>query len=554
MKLRLLPLIPVLTLGFPAFSAENAPAPAVEAPRPAVEAPMSVGSYLSARFARSTNQLDAADRSYDELLSENPDRPEILLKSIKIKLARGDVEMAIRLAGKPSMMKESDTPLLTVLRAVTAMKKGDNASVPGILGTAKAPGIYMALFPLLSAWSTQDPAAAKHVLDQAEKDEPRLADLLGYHRGLMACQRDNQVEAAKHFAAVIDRKDSPFAPRARLAAMECGRGAETKQPAEEVLSEDSPATGLKPRNALDGAAEALANAGAFAAVLGARDDGYALMQMALYLHPEFHQARYELGRLQENEGLLDEARETYQAIPKTSSVYFSAQTQIAKLLRKQNKTDEAIAALRALVVERPKELGIYMQMGAILRDDKRYAEAAEVYSQAIATVEKPEARHWPLFFFRGACLERSKQWEKAEADLLKALELKPEEPEVLNYLGYSWLDQGLHGEKAMEYIARAVKQRPNEPHILDSYGWAFYLKNDLDNATRYLERAVELMPYDPTVNDHLGDVYWRTGRKVEARFQWERALSFKPEKDEVAAIREKLEKGLSGGPQKAEKE
>ena len=182
-----------------------------------------------------------------------------------------------------------------------------------------------------------------------------------------------------------------------------------------------------------------------------------------------------------------------------------------------------------------------MALGNILRGRKEFAECADVYGKGIATIAKPEQPNWLIFYFRGICYERSKQWAKAEADLKKALELFPDQPHVLNYLGYSWVDQGINLDEGMRMIRRAVEQRPDDGYIVDSLGWAYYRLGNYEEAVKHLERAVELKPDDPTINDHLGDAYWQVGRTLEAQFQWAHARDLKPEPEDLAKIKEKLD-------------
>jgi len=158
-------------------------------------------------------------------------------------------------------------------------------------------------------------------------------------------------------------------------------------------------------------------------------------------------------------------------------------------------------------------------LGNILRSRKLYAEAIDVYNRAIAMIAKPERRHWVYFYARGTSYERLKNWPPAESDLEKALELFPDQPLVLNYLGYSWIDQGINLDQGMSLIERAVAVKPDDGYIVDSLGWAHYKRGNFVEAVRYLERAVELRPDDPVLNDHLGDALWRVGREREARFQ-----------------------------------
>jgi Flp pilus assembly protein TadD len=185
-----------------------------------------------------------------------------------------------------------------------------------------------------------------------------------------------------------------------------------------------------------------------------------------------------------------------------------------------------------------------MALGNLLRGRKQFAECADVYSKGLATMPAPDKSAWTLYYFRGICFERSKQWPKGEADLKKALELFPDQPHVLNYLGYSWVDKGMNLDEGMAMIKRAVEQRADDGYIVDSLGWAYFRIGKYEEAVKELDRAVELKPEDPTINDHLGDAYWKVGRTVEARFQWAHARDLGPEAEDLPAIEAKLKSGL----------
>jgi Flp pilus assembly protein TadD len=180
-----------------------------------------------------------------------------------------------------------------------------------------------------------------------------------------------------------------------------------------------------------------------------------------------------------------------------------------------------------------------------MRSHKRYAEAVLYYDRAIALISKPETKHWSYFYARGTCYERLKKWPLAEADLQRAIQLSADQPLVLNYLGYTWIDQNRNLKQGLSLIEKAVRLKPDDGYIVDSLGWAYYRLGNFKEAVRHLERAVELKPEDPTLNDHLGDAYWRVGREREARFQWEQALTLNPEPEEIDKIKRKLQKGLA---------
>ena len=209
--------------------------------------------------------------------------------------------------------------------------------------------------------------------------------------------------------------------------------------------------------------------------------------------------------------------------------------------------------LTSLLEKDPTNQQILQTLAGIESNRKKYDAAIPYYDRAIALLGTPEKKDWSLFYSRGIAFERTKQWAKAEPDFKKALELDPEQAAVLNYLGYSWLDQNMNIQEAFDLIKKAVKLRPNDGYIIDSLGWAYYLQKDYDQAVKHLDKAVELRPEDPTLNDHLGDVYWRLGRKLEAKFQWNQALSLSPEPEDALKIKKKLEDGLpdKSGPRAA---
>src|SRR5437588_7574763 len=208
------------------------------------------------------------------------------------------------------------------------------------------------------------------------------------------------------------------------------------------------------------------------------------------------------------------------------------------------RTDEAKMPLQKLTAERPGDVGAVMALGNILRVRKDFAECADAYTKGVNTLKQPQKANWLIFYFRGICFERSKQWAKAEADFKHALELSPEQAHVLNYLGYSWIDQGVNLDEGMRMIRRAVEQRPDDGYIVDSLGWAYFRIHNYDEAVKQLERAVELKPEAPTINDHLGDAYWKVGRTLEAAFQWAHARDLKPDPEDLNKITEKLRTGL----------
>ncbi len=293
-----------------------------------------------------------------------------------------------------------------------------------------------------------------------------------------------------------------------------------------------------------GAAEALYGLGASLGRRGGEDLGLVYLQLSLYLAPTHPLALLSLADLYESLKKPEFAIRTYERVPANSPLHRNAAIQLAGNLDSLDRTAEAKKQLDGLIAQHPDDLEAVMALGNILRGRKEFKECADAYSKAVAANPQPTKSDWMVYYFRGICNERSKQWPNAEADLKKALELFPEQPHVLNYLGYSWIDQGKNLDEGMEMIKRAVAQRPDDGYIVDSLGWAYYRINNYEEATKQLERAIELKPEDPTINDHLGDAYWRIGRTLEAKFQWAHARDLKADPDELPKILEKLQNGL----------
>jgi tetratricopeptide (TPR) repeat protein len=293
-----------------------------------------------------------------------------------------------------------------------------------------------------------------------------------------------------------------------------------------------------------GAAEVLYGLGAALGRRGGEDLGLVYLQLALYLVPQHPLALLSLADLYEAMKKPALAIKTYERVPLSSPLQRNALIQSALALDTLDRTDEAKASLEKLIAAHPKDLEAIMALGNVERGRKQFAECAETYTKGVDTLTKDEKSNWVIFYFRGICFERAKQWPKAEADLKKSLELFPDQPHVLNYLGYSWVDQGINLDEGMQMIKRAVEQRADDGYIVDSLGWAYYRLGNYEEAVKHLDRAVELKPEDPTINDHLGDAYWRVGRTLEAQFQWSHARDLKPEPEELVKIERKLKSGL----------
>ena len=299
------------------------------------------------------------------------------------------------------------------------------------------------------------------------------------------------------------------------------------------------------KNGRDGIAEILFTIGSILQGVNAMEESAAYLRLTLYLRPSYDPARLLLGGALERSERHKEANGIYDEIEPGTAYYHKAQIRKASNRWHMGDHSEALALLDEVNKNEPELIDAMLTKGDLLRNDKQFEQAALAYSEAITRIDTIKTHHWPILYARAICNERAGQWEKAEPDFLRALELKPGQPDVLNYLGYSWLIQGKHIVRAKEMIEEAITARPQDAHIIDSMAWALYSLGEFEEALDYMEQAVMLAPRDPTINDHLGDVYWRLGRRTEARYQWERALTFKPEEPGMEEnIQRKLKEGM----------
>jgi len=296
-----------------------------------------------------------------------------------------------------------------------------------------------------------------------------------------------------------------------------------------------------------GVAEALFDLASILQQERATDMALIYAQLSAKLDPSLSVANVLIGEIFESQQRFDAAVDAYAKVDESSPFFWSTRLRVAESLNDLDRTDEAIELLTEMGEERAERYDALSQLGDILRRRERFVEAVDAYTQAIDRIDTVEERHWSLFYTSGIAFHRADKWDDAEVSFERALELQPDQPYVLNYLGYSWIEMGRNTARAKRMIEKAVEQRPDDGYIVDSLGWVHYTIGDYEAAVIQLERAVELRPQDPTINDHLGDAYWKVGRYNEARFQWRRALSLDPEEDQISIIEEKIDRGLVEG-------
>ena len=521
------------------------------------------GAYLAGRHAQETRDYAAAASWFEDALKTDPESPELISRTFLMEASEGRFDRAQPLAERELKLDPTDAVAELILM-IDRIKAGDKA---GALERAQAlpeDGVHRFVGPLARAWTlmaTGDVAGADAALRQLDKFNG-FAPLEYYQLGLLydfAGQPDTAEENFKKTLEATGQLNWRLTDAMANFYERHGRADEAdtlyqrfindnagSELAESVLA-GKPAEPPVPliNSAEDGLAEALFDLASVVNQPETIDLALLYARCALQLRPHLALAQLLLSDVLSAENKPEEALAVLAEIPSSSPYSWSARLRSAADLEMLDHTEEAITQLKEMSAEAPKRAGADMQLGDLLRGKKRFEEAVEAYDEAIRRLRAagmPE--RWSLFYSRGIALERSGQWKPSEADLLHALELKPDQPLVLNYLGYSWIDRGENLERGLKMIEKAVELRPEDGYIVDSLGWAHYRLGDYSSAVQYLEKAIELVPEDPTINDHLGDAYWQSGRPSEARFQWRRALQFGPEADEIKPIEAKLDQGL----------
>ena len=521
------------------------------------------GAYLAGRHAQETRDYAAAASWYEDALKTDPESPELISRTFLMEASEGRFDRARSLAERELTLDSTDAVAELVL-LIDRIKAGDKA---GALARAEAlpgDGVHRFVAPLALGWTRMavgDLAGADAAFRELDKFNG-FAPLEFYQLGLLydfAGQPDTAEEnfkktleatgqlnwrltdAMANFYERHGRADQADALYQRFIKDNAG-----SELAESVLARKSAEPPLPLIDtAEEGLAEALFDLASVVNQPETIDLALLYARCALQLRPHLSLAKLLLSDVLSAQNKPEESLAILSQLPPSSPYSWSARLRVAADLEMLDRTEEAVAQLKEMSAEAPTRAGADMQLGDLMRAKKHFSEAVDAYDEAIRRLQAggmPE--RWALFYSRGIALERSGKWKPSEVDLLHALELKPEQPLVLNYLGYSWIDRGENLERGLKMIEKAVELRPEDGYIVDSLGWAHYRLGDYSSAVEYLEKAIELVPEDPTINDHLGDAYWQSGRPSEARFQWRRALQFGPEAGEIKPIEAKLDRGL----------
>ena len=526
------------------------------------------GNYLAAVVAGSARDLGAASIYLREAIRNDPQNSELLERGFVAFLADGAMNETFRAAEK-LIQRDATNGLAQLALGVRALKQKNYGAARNQLqrgGRGRSADITATL---LAAWAYSGSGETNRAIDTLErlKGESTFDRFRDFHAGLILDIAGRRNDANRRLKAAYDAEKTNLR-LVDLWARQQARSGDSEaalatlndfeqrvRPNHPVVREAIAKVSSKEPlqrivgNTQQGAAEVLYGLASAGILQGDEATALLYLRFAVYLDPGHDLAVLTLADILERAKQTEDAVQVYRRMPENSPLRPVADIQIGLGLEQLGKTDEAVKYLEGIIAARPEDIDAISALGNIYRSRKRFEEAATTYDKAVAKLGTPGRSNWDLFYSRGIAYERTKKWPQAEADLRRALELMPEalgreRALVLNYLGYSLVDQNLKLEEALGMLRRAVELRPRDGYIIDSLGWAHYRLGRYDEASQELEKAMELRPSDPVINDHLGDVYWKTGRYLEARYQWNYARDLGPEPEDLARIQRKIEKGL----------
>ncbi|MGR3491187.1 MAG: tetratricopeptide repeat protein [Shimia sp.] len=519
------------------------------------------GYYLAARNADQAHDYRTAAALYGRALAADPSNTRLMELALSTRLSLGQVDKAAQLARQMAVhggvSQAANMALIADLaRPGTYKTLGDvmaqgtvvGKSVDGLirawalLGEGRTDAAFEAFEALSDSQGMRGFALYHMAMAYAVSGEFDVADaiLSGASHGDMQPTRRSVIAHAQ-ILAQLDRREDALA---LIAASFTDTRDATIADLKDRLASGAPVPFEHVTNPRCGMAEVFYTIGL--ALRGEVKDGYTLLysRVAEALDPTHVEAAIFSAELLESLGRHTLAKETYARIPRSEPAFVLAEMGRADAMKTAKDPSGAIEVMQRLAESHARRPGVHRKLGDFLRQAGHYEQAIAAYDRTLELHDRHGSKQWFTVFARGIAKERLGQWEKAEADFRYALRLKPGQPQVLNYLGYSMLEQDRNLEEALALIETAVAARPDSGHILDSLGWALFRLGRYEEAVAPMEEASELLPIDPTVNDHLGDGYWMVGRETEARFQWRRALSFGPEEEVAERIRLKLQLGL----------
>ena len=529
------------------------------------------GNYLAGRVAHIRQDYDNAALYYIKTMNKGYVNKDLLGKTYIILASQGNIDEAVKYANKARQNGDKNN-FIDVIKASYDFKQANYAAARNSMNNIKEQTYNDLVTPLFNAWSyvgENNYESAKKELQKISAIE-EMKTVYSLHSGLIEEYFSHPELAGEYYEYIMKDKSNDMSFRAlQIISNYLVRSGE-KETAEKLVTKYYGSSHIKEmlaslgdkikagssrdlplvRSADMGVGEVfLEIALLFKSVPVGYD--YAQMYMAIseYFNPENDVTKIAMADIFEDRSMYKNANKYYDSIKKTSEMYYPAQMKKAENLSVEKKYDDAIKIFKNLLRDNPQNFQLLSSLGDVLRINDNQEEAIKYYTKAIDSIYYESEKHWPIYYALAVSYDRNHQWLKAEESLRKALKLSNRHPQVLNYLGYSWLKFGINTDNAASMILEAYEKEPNDGVIMDSLGWVYFKIGDYNNAIIYLEKASELNPQNAIISDHLGDAYWQGNRKNEAIFQWKQALHQKEDGEElnIKTVKNKIESGLKGG-------
>ena len=509
------------------------------------------GNYLAARFAQRHQDWHAAHIYMKNVIAFDTDNPLLTQRAFLLAIGAGDKQSAEELATGLAATGAQNSELAFIYLACNALRDQDFNKATTMINSLPDDGFGQYTKPLLTAWTLMGKdgkdAAIAFLKTQAEDTDPTF----NIHAALMNEMAGDVDTAEAHYR--IAMQEGMTLPNAVLAGNFFQRKGDTDT-AKKIYSglgdvySFTPFVGKETRpnikTAADGAAVALFDLATLLYERRAYDSAQIYGRLVQLLSPQAAFAHLMMGDIAAINEHYGDAVTAYDGISRTSPLYWLSRMRVAEVYEAADHPQSAATLLEDLSHNKETRVQALIGLGDLHRRHEHFAEAIKSYDTALAEIGDVTEDHWAVVYARGMSLERLNNWDRAEKDLLQALAFQPDNPMILNYIGYSWAEKGINLQKAKEYLHRAVTLRPNDGYILDSYGWVLYRLGEFAEAAAWLEKSVAYVPDDTNILDHLGDAYWQTGRKTEARFKWQRAHDLSKDADFRSIALQKMQKGI----------
>lgn len=522
------------------------------------------GEYLTGRHALFNHQYDVAADNYLEAIKQDPENIELMQFSLSVFIAAGRFEDAFFVNEKLKEM-DAQNEVSNILDFFNKTKNKSYIEALIDIDELSSTGIMNLIKPFFRAWIDAAEGSTSEIdaVVNSFEEENNFNFFNFFQAGLIYEYLEDFEKAESFYAQALNERGL-----LNLRAVEAyGKILKKNGKTEKAISILEDYIDQAPANEqLKATLIEVRNDEQFEPFVSSLDEGFAeifytvstilmqdnvksiatnFLQYAAFFKPEFPLVHFLQAQIFESDQYYRGAQNEFDKIKTDSPLYFQSKLQRAWLYNDMDRPEETIAALLKLEKEYPDNREVLNSIAEFYRMNERFAEAIPAYSKVIDNIEEENVRDWIIYYTRGIVFDQEKRWAEAEMDFKKALEIRPEQPMVLNYLAYSWVDRGLNYVEAKKMLIRAVELRPNDGYIVDSLGWALYKMGDYEEAVPVLERAAQLETQDWAINDHLGDAYWTVGRKNEARFQWRHALSLSPDEDKIDLIKSKIKDGYT---------